>query len=157
MEHVFWLRESRIAGRTGPNRNPWQLKDFSRAGIGAVLSVNDGELVHADDLEMSGIDYRCISLSPNAPPRSGDRETCIEALPRALSFVQESIDRGIAALVHCTSGKDRTGMFLAYYLCQTEQLTPAAAIAEVKQVRPIALSAEGWDEFALEVLEHFHN
>ena len=51
----------------------------------------------------------------------------------------------------------RTGMFMAYYLCQAEQLTPAAAIAEVKRVRPIAFSAEGWHVFTLEVLEHFAN
>ena len=55
--------------------------------------------------------------------------------------------------MHCTSGKDRTGIFLSYYLCKTEGLAPVEAIKAVKQVRPIALSAEGWEAFTLRVLD----
>jgi protein-tyrosine phosphatase len=55
-------------------------------------------------------------------------------------------------LVHCRSGKDRTGLFLSYYLCVTEGLRPSEAIAELRRVRPIALTAEGWETFSYEVL-----
>ena len=43
-------------------------------------------------------------------------------------------------------------MFLAYYLCVTEGLTPSDAIRELRRVRPIALSAEGWESFSYQVL-----
>jgi hypothetical protein len=46
-------------------------------------------------------------------------------------------------------------MFLSYFLMRERGLTPHAAIAAVRKVRPIALSAAGWDAFAREVLAHF--
>ena len=156
MQHVFWLREGQLAGRTGPNKDPWYPERLAAQGIAAVLSVNDGESVYAEDLQSCGIDYQQVSLSPNAPPRPGDHETCINALPHAYDFVMRTISTGRPALVHCTSGKDRTGMFMAYYLCRREGLAPKLAISEVKQVRPIALSAEGWEPFTLDVLSTLH-
>lgn len=121
-------------------------------GIGAVLSLNDGELVRASELDEVGIAYCCIPLSDAAPPLPGDSQICVNALPRALSFALRSIENHQSVLVHCSSGKDRTGMFLAYYLCATESLTPSEAIREVRRLRPIALSAEGWEKLAYQVL-----
>jgi protein-tyrosine phosphatase len=152
MRNVFWVRQGVIGGRSGPNRDVWHPKDLAAGGVGAVLSVNDGELVHPDELAEAGIDYCCLPLSDSAPPRPGDLEICVSALPRALSFAVHSIDRHRGVLVHCRSGKDRTGLFLAYYLCAIEGLTPSDAIREVRRVRPIALSAEGWEPFAYQVL-----
>jgi len=156
MRHVFWLRRGVIAGRSGPNRDAWMPADLAAGGIGAVLSVNDGELVHSDDLSSVGIRYCCIPLSDAAPPLPGDLEVCLDALPRALEFAVSSIAAGRSVLVHCSSGKDRTGMFLSYYLCATERLAPAEAITEVKRVRSVALSAEGWEQLTLDVLRRLH-
>jgi protein-tyrosine phosphatase len=152
MRNVFWLRERVIAGRCGPNREAWNPKDLQGGGIGAVLSVNDGELVHSGDLRAMGIDYGGIPLSDAAPPQAGDLDACVKALPKALEFALSAIESGRSVLVHCSSGKDRTGMFLTYYLCMTEGLAPARAIEEVRRVRPIALSAEGWEAFTLDAL-----
>lgn len=152
MRNVFWVRHGVIGGRSGPNRNMWDPRDLAAGGIGAVLSVNDGELVHPDDLARVGIDYCCVPLSDAAPPRPGDVEICVGALPRALSFAVDSINRHRCVLVHCRSGKDRTGLFLCYYLCVTEGLRPSDAIREVRRVRAVALSAEGWESFAYQVL-----
>ena len=121
MQKTFWLRFGIVAGRTGPNTDPWCPDDLAAGGIGAVLSVNDGELVHIDDLERAGIEYECVPLSDAAPPDENDTTKCIAALPRALRFVESSISRGRAVLVHCRSGKDRTGLFLAYFLNQPMQ------------------------------------
>ena len=73
-------------------------------------------------------------------------------LPQQLAFVSAANDAGRTVMVHCTSGKDRTGMFMGYYLMQTEALSVAAAIDKVKRVRPIALTAQDWEEFTREVL-----
>ncbi len=67
-----------------------------------------------------------------------------------LRFVRSPNGRPV--LVHCTSGKDRTGLFLSYYVCTTEGLSPSDAIREVRRVRPIALTADGWEQFAQRVL-----
>lgn len=152
MRSMFWLRQGVIGGRTGPNRDAWIPQELADGGIGAVLSVNDGELVRPVELSQVGIDHRCVPLSDAAPPRPGDLDVCVDALPRALAFVERSIDARRGVLVHCSSGKDRTALLLSYYLCRREHLGPGEAIREVRRVRPIALSADGWEGFALQVL-----
>lgn len=153
MRHVFWLRPGIIGGRSGPNKDLWSPRELAEGGVGAIISVNDGELVYPDELAAADIAYTCIPLSDKAPPLPGDLEICAAALPAALEFALEAIESDRSVLVHCHSGKDRTGMFLSYYLCKTEGLAVDAAIEEVRRVRPIALSALGWEAFTRNVLE----
>ncbi len=152
MDHVFWAHDNLVCGRPGPNLIPWNPDVLRDGGIRAVLSVNDGELVHAEDLIAVEIDYLCTPLSEEAPPRRGDIETCLESLPRAFAFVSKNRELGKKTLVHCRQGRDRTGMFLAYYICKQYGVSPEDAIRQLKELRHDALAAEGWDEFTLEVL-----
>jgi protein-tyrosine phosphatase len=152
MQYIFWLIPGKLAGRTGPNVDPWDARLLKAGGIDAVLSVNSGILVDAAALEAAGITYACIPFSWSAPPLPGDLEICLEALPRAFDFVDENIESGRSVMIHCTSGKDRTGLLMSYYLMRTRGLTVEDAILEVRRVRPIALSATGWDEFGREIL-----
>jgi protein-tyrosine phosphatase len=152
MHHIFWLIPGKLAGRPGPNQEPWNAEELQRGGIGAVLSVNAGILVNPEDFLSRGMTYARIPFSDKAPPMPGDLEICLTALPRAYDFVSEEILAGKAALVHCTSGKDRTGLLMAYYLIRTTGVSVDEAIRQVRAIRPIALSAEGWEEFAREIL-----
>ncbi len=152
MKEVFWLIPEKLAGRPGPDLVPWDLAAMRSAGIAAVLSVNDGLLCHPEDFQAKGIAYGCVPLAANAPPQPWDDELCLRALPRAYDFVHAHVSAGCATVVHCRSGKDRTGLFLAYYLMRETRVAPGDAIARIKAVRPIALSAPGWDDFALDVL-----
>jgi protein-tyrosine phosphatase len=152
VEHLFWLIPGRLAGRPGPDERPWQPSALRDAGIGAVLSVNDGALCRREDFSALGMDYACIPFSANAPPRLGDLEICLDALPKAYGFVTAALERDAGVLVHCTSGKDRTGLFLCYFLMRDRGLEPLEAVRQVRRVRPIALSATGYEEFAIQVL-----
>ncbi len=77
----------------------------------------------------------------------------MEALASAYEFVQRQVEQKKAVVVHCWSGKDRTGLFLCYYLLvRHDAFTPEEAIARVRQVRPIALTATGWEDLARAVL-----
>ena len=152
MKHVFWLKPGSLAGRSGPDQYPWLAEDLRDGGIGAVLSVNDGVACCAEDFTALGMSYRCIPLSDNAPPLDGDIEHCLNALPQAYDYVRNELDGQRAVLVHCTSGKDRTGLFMCYFLMRESGLSVFDAIAAVRRVRPIALSAEGWEDLAAAVL-----
>lgn len=110
MQHLFWIVPCQLAGRSGPDRNLWNLSELRDAGFGAVLSVNDGLCCLPRDFEQLQVAYACIPLSPNAPPRPGDLEHCVAALPLAYAFVAQHLKLGCKVLVHC-SGKDRTAMF----------------------------------------------
>ena len=153
MKHIFWLIEGQLCGRSGPNHEPWDASELQAAGVGAVLSVNNAESVYADDFSAVDMPYRCIPLAANAPPREGDLELCLERLPVAYEYALNQIESGNPVLVHCRHGKDRTGLFMAYFLCQWPGLSTRDAIERVKTVRPIALTATGWEQFAIEVLD----
>lgn len=152
MKHLFWLRPNLIAGRCGPNLSPWKATELAASGIGAVLSVNDAASVYGDDLSKAGIESACFPLAENAPPRDGDFEHCLATLPSALDYLLAVMAKGKIPLIHCTAGKDRTALTMCHYLCQREGYRPRAAIDEVRRVRPIALSASGYEAFAFEVL-----
>ncbi len=152
MERAFWLRQGCLAGRPGPDIAPWKPARLREAGIGAVLSVNHACACDARALVAADIEHACFPLSSSAPPRRGDVAHCLDALPRAYDFTARALDRGRPVLVHCTFGKDRTALFMAYFLMRTEGLDRRAAMASVRLVRPGAFSAIGWDKLAREVL-----
>jgi len=153
MKHIFWLIDGELCGRAGPNHQPWNAQELKAAGVGAVLSVNNADAVYPDEFDSAGISYRCIPLASNAPPRPGDLELCVERLALAYSYARSEIEAGRALLVHCRHGKDRTALFMAHYLKMQRKLGTREAIAVVKAVRPIALTATGWDRFAIDVLD----
>ena len=152
MKHVFWLRPGLIAGRAGPVYHPWEADALAAGGIGAVLTVNHAQSVYPDELARADITHAWMPMEDNAPPQPGDFEHCLATLPRALSFIRDMHALNRAVLVHCTAGKDRTGLTLSHYLCQVEGYRAEAAVAEVRRVRPEALSACGYEPFAIEVL-----
>ncbi len=155
MEKCFWLIPEKLGGRPGPDAEPWDAAALREGGIGAILSVNNGSKCDSEALANAGIAHLCVPLSDKAPPESGDLEHCIRALPKAYDFVAAQLGDGRKVVVHCSGGKDRTGLFLSYFLVVTNKLPIDDAINSVRQVRPIALSAEGWEDFAHRVLEHF--
>jgi hypothetical protein len=152
MRHVFWLIPDKLCGRPGPDLVPWNAKELKRGGIDAVLSINDGWLVNTDDLHVAGLEYALIPFSANAPPMPGDFEICAAGLPKAFDFIERTTNTGRSVMIHCTSGKDRTGLLMSYFLIRTQGLSIDEAIREVRRVRPIALSAVGWEDFGREIL-----
>ena len=151
MDKLFWvIPAGTLASRPGPDQAPWDLAALRAGGMGAILSVNDGLLCHPQDCAVAGITYACMPLSANAPPHPGDEHICLRVLPQAYAFVQAQMGQG--GVVHCSGGKDRTGLFLGSFFMQHGGLSPQEALQAVRQVRPIALSAPGWEALAQQVL-----
>ena len=152
MDELFWIIQGKLAGRVGPNTEPWDLSALRAGGIGAIISVNYGEDCVREDIEAHDIAYACIPFSSNAPPLPGDDDISVAAVRQAYEFATAQIDDGRGVLVHCNAGKDRTGLFLCYFVMQHAGLSPRDAIERIRETRPIALSAEGYYEFAVHVL-----
>jgi protein-tyrosine phosphatase len=153
MEHVFWMIQGRLAGRAGPNREPWDLRALVALGIDSVLTLNDGAGCDPAELEALGFEHCSVPLPPSEPPEPGDDEVCRAGLPVAYEFVAAQHVRGRAVLVHCSAGKDRTGLFMSYYLVRTLGLDVETAIARVREKRPRAMTALGWEDLSRRVLE----
>ena len=151
MKQTFWLLPGRLAGRPVPSSALDAVRPAHcglwRGAVGKCWGP-----IGAGGLAANGIAYACFPLSDWVPPQPGDAELCLRMLPPAYTFVQRQFQFGHQVLVHCAGGNDRTGLFLSYFLVRHTGVTPRAAIAKVRSVRPTALSADGWEAFALQVL-----
>ncbi|MHC4942455.1 MAG: dual specificity protein phosphatase family protein [Planctomycetota bacterium] len=77
-----------------------------------------------------------------------------DRLPRAIQYVLDRLHRDNGAvLVHCHAGNDRTGGVMTGYLMRTRGLSPDDALALVRETNPDAISAFGYEEMLLRVLE----
>jgi protein-tyrosine phosphatase len=140
-----------VGGRPGPQWEPWSLAELRAAGFDAVINLSE----HPSDreaLEASGLESSWVPLPTDVPPTAESEEKCIEALPRAFAFVTSQMSRGRRILVHCHAGKDRTGLLLALLVAKQEGLTAEAAIRKVREVRPLAITAPGWEALALQLI-----
>lgn len=152
MKNIFWIVDKEIAGRPGPDKFPWKIDDIKDSGFSSIISVNNGKDCDVEEITLSGLTYSCVPLSNNAPPVQGDIDLCLKRLPIAYNFIKRNVKNG-AVMVHCMSGKDRTGLLLAYYLMKENNIAPEEAMAAIIGKREIAFSANGWMEFCLEVLK----
>jgi protein-tyrosine phosphatase len=151
MKSVFWLIRDSIGGRPGPHLEPWSVPELRAAGFEAVINLSE----HRSDFEAfeaAGVAVSWVPLPTDVPPTKECEEQCVEALPRAFAFVSAQMSKGRRVLVHCYAGKDRTGLLLAVLVAKKEGLLPRAAIQRVREVRPLAITAPGWEALALEVI-----
>lgn len=63
-----------------------------------------------------------------------------------LRFVDQQRAEGIATMVHCHYGCDRTGTVLSCYLVARENCTGSQAVARVQKINPDAMWAVGYME-----------
>ena len=153
MDKLFWIIPGHLAGRPGPDVEPWNLQALRYGGIDAILSVNDGRLCNPQEMAIFGITYARHSLSDWAPPQPGDTEHCLKILPLGSEFIETQLNQGHKVMVHCSGGNDRTGLCLGYYLVHHMGVSPNEALSTLRAVRPTALSAEGWQIFAQHIWE----
>ena len=153
MDKIYWIEEGRLAGRCGPSVADLDLRALRKAGFRTILSLDAEEYKHlrggAPDIEI-----KLIHLTNSIPPLPIEREIFAVRLPEAVDFVLEKIaEENGPVLVHCHAGNDRTGGVLAGYLCRTRGLDPRGALERVREANPDAVSAEGYEEMILAILE----
>ncbi|WP_434950959.1 dual specificity protein phosphatase family protein [Shewanella sp. HL-SH4] len=151
MKQVFWLIDGQLAGRSGPNKDAWDLAELKAAGFGAIASLNDGAMCDTQAMADLGIAHQVFSLPDNIPPVEGDVEICAQIMPKVLAFIRQAESENKAVLLHCRSGINRTELMMAYYLMENGA-APVHAVSQVRNASGLAFDAEGWDQFVYDVL-----
>ncbi|QBF84943.1 protein phosphatase [Shewanella maritima] len=151
MEHVFWLEEGQLAGRSGPNKHPWDLQQLKQEGFAAIASLNDGAACDSQQLKTLDIAHQIFNLPDNIPPKPEDLAVCVELLPKVIAFIDEQRQQGKTVLLHCRSGINRTELVMAYYLMRNGA-APVHAVSQTRVASGLAFDADGWDQFVYDVL-----
>lgn len=154
MDKVFWLEPGRLGGRAGPNRHPWSLLEFSSNGVTLVVSLSERMYNTSHEFAAFEMDHVCIALPKSAPPKPGDGTEIAYLLPCIYDVVANHLALGEKrVIVHCSSGKDRTGLFFVYYLMRTRSLSFESALETVSAIVPRLLTAEGWRDMSRSILK----
>lgn len=123
-----WLRVNVIAGCSLPS-SELELKSLVGVNIRHVITLSPESLPPACIRAMASLSWTVIGVEnfKGADPSQFDSffHTCQIALERRESIV-----------LHCRSGRGRTGMFLAAYLIKFEGMDADTAIQTVRSVRP---------------------
>ena len=146
MNHVFWLLDNLLAGRPGPVEAPWDPDELYAAGVRAVVSLN----TEPDPAEIAaaGLRHHSLPLPPILPLTGALQDMILHGLEEVLETIHAQASAGQPVVVHCHAGKDRTGLALTAYLVRYHGLDVEVAIARVREVRPIAMSAPGYEATA---------
>jgi len=131
---------------------PWSLEELRSGGIQAVLNVSEFESKQSN-FDEAGLELEWIPFPASYPATDETEIQCLELLPKAYSFVTSCIEKEKTVLVHCSWGRDRSGLILAYHLALVMSLSPRNAIAQLSKVRPKAITALGWEEMAVRVID----
>jgi protein-tyrosine phosphatase len=108
-ENLWWVIPGKLAGVRKPM--PEELTELQAAGIGAIVSVMD---------DPSNLDlYQQADIPHLWLPTKGGTAPSREQLQKLQDFVDIQNAQGNAVVVHCTSGRRRTGTMLASYLICT--------------------------------------
>jgi atypical dual specificity phosphatase len=140
MIHSFnWLLPGRLAGFGFAG---WQLTEpdlvnLHQAGVGAVVSLTEQPVHHADD-SVPTMRYRHLPIPDMTTPRPAQIDLFVQ-------FVDDAAGDGLATAVHCRAGLGRTGTMLACYLV-AQGSGAEEALGEVRQHRPGSVETAAQEE-----------
>ncbi len=152
MKYVYWAIPGILAGRPGPDEFQWNFIELKQAGFGAILSLHNDPR-GLKDIDKHGFVHKLLTLPNSVPPSTDDYFTYQQLLPEAISFISQNVSAGAPTLLHCHSGKDRTGVILICYLCTVEKMNPLEAIGKLRTVKPSLLSSDGYEAMVYRLLE----
>lgn len=156
MDSVFWIIEGSLCGRPGPAEAPWDIEELKEAGVGSIVSLDQDNVDHLA-IVAAGIDHRSFELPDSIPPTEEDAKLWQNVLPEALNHIREYLSKHETVMVHCHAGKDRTGILLGSYLTLVKGFDAGCALKKLRDVRPVALSSEGYEAFFHQLMEEMKN
>jgi len=135
-----WIVAGRLAAMAQPGRKRALEEDcdFMReAGLGVLVSLTE-QPVPPETLAKFGLEGLHLPVEDFTPPT-------LAQIDRFLLEVARAEEEGWALGIHCTAGKGRTGTMLAAYLVSRGR-TAAAAIAEIRRLRPGSVETRAQEE-----------
>jgi atypical dual specificity phosphatase len=125
-DSLWWVMPGRLGGLRKPMAG--EVPQLATLGIDAIVSVMD-DPSNLDLYEQAGMPHLWL-------PTTGGKAPTLGQIEQFTAFVDDRHANAQGVGVHCTSGRRRTGTFLAAYLIQ-RGATPEAAIATVLQANPL--------------------
>lgn len=141
MKSLFWVIPGKLAGRAGPDVDPWDLKAIRAAGVTAIVSTH--EECHANSIAASGLKHIPKFMPTAYPTNDALIDRFVDLVRDAAEAVLAEIRAGGAVMVHCFAGRDRTGLVLCAALMELENIDAKTALARVRAARPTALTGPG--------------
>jgi len=155
VNYVYWVMDGLLAGRPGPAEFPWNPEELRAAGVRAIVSLNTEPDPVA--IAAAGLRHHSLPMTPALPVVAPLQDLLLRELEPVLTAINAEVSAGQPTLVHCHAGKDRTGLALTAYLVRYGGLDVEEAIARVRAVQPIALSAPGYEATARRFAERGQN
>jgi atypical dual specificity phosphatase len=142
IENLWWVVAGKLAGVRKPTLT--ELDDLRAAGIGAIVSVMD-DPSNLDLYQQMGIPHLWL-------PTPGGSAPSYEQVQQLQEFIdqQNRVNQGV--VVHCTSGRRRTGTMLAAYLIRSG-LSYHDAMQMIHAANPNAELREAQTKFLQELAE----
>ena len=122
-----WVQQGKLAGSGYPASRS-QVEWLVKEGIDSVLTLTIDPL----PVEFT----RGLDVVTGHVPMQDHQPPGIDAIARAVDFVEEKLAAGKTVLVHCLAGEGRTGCVLAAYLIKTRGLDADGALAEIRRAKP---------------------
>jgi len=108
-QNLWWVIPTKLAGVRKPIES--EMNELKGMGIGGIVSVMD-DPSNLDMYERIGFPYLWL-------PVKGGTAPSVDQIASLSQFIQQQNDLGLGVAAHCTSGRKRTGTFLAAYLIFT--------------------------------------
>ncbi|MEE3718270.1 dual specificity protein phosphatase family protein [Tumidithrix elongata RA019] len=135
-DNLWWVIPNQVAGVRKPTAEEISL--LKDAGIGAIVSVMD-DSANLDLYEQLEMPFLWL-------PVKGGTSPSIAQIGSLRQFVEHQNNLGHGVAIHCTSGRRRTGTFLAAYLINLGK-TYTEALEIVQNANPAVELREAQVEF----------
>jgi len=125
-ESLWWIIPNRLGGMRKPTSE--EIPTLTAIGIDAIVSVMD-DPSNLDLYQQAGLPHRWF-------PTTGGKAPTLEQIEEFVQFVNDQTVQSHRVVVHCSSGRRRTGTFLAAYLIQVGH-SVEQALAAIEQSNPL--------------------